>query len=122
MVGADISPFLRPANPGIGRRESLWFQFVHHATGLVHSERDQIFGFIPVLLGEQSLVGCLEFIQTPFFFKRDFKLGKIQVRRITEMLQQLPVHDLGEHLVAVHHAPFGGNVEDNGFGRNLFDD
>ena len=68
------------------------------------------------------MVGLRELFQASLAFQRDLQLGQIQVAGVTEVLQELPIHDLREHLVAVHYAAIRGDVEDDHVGRDLFDD
>ena len=55
----------------------------------------------------------------PSSSRRDLQLGEVEVLGVAEALEEEPVHDLGQRLVAAPDAAVGGDVEDDGVGRDL---
>ena len=68
------------------------------------------------------MVDLLEIVKLPLSFQRDLQLREIAVIRIIQMLKELPIHDLGQHLVACHYSSGGRDVENNRLRWDLLDD
>ncbi len=64
----------------------------------------------------------LETGELPLLLQADLELRQVEILRVVEALQEQPVHDLGQRLVAAADAAVGRDVEDHGVGRDLLVD
>lgn len=116
-----ISAPHRRLAPAVGGRVSRRIHFMHDPTGLLHRDGDEPFADVPVLV-EGLSVPCLESVETARFLERDLEFGEVEITRIVEALQEEPVHDLGDALVASADASVGRDVEDDRLGGYLLGD
>ena len=86
---------------------------MQHATRLTEREDHLALLLVPVLIEEFCVLG-LEASKPPIFFERDLQLGEVEIPGVPEAVQEEPVHDLGQRLVACADATVGGHVEDHG--------
>ena len=102
---------------GVGRGIKL----VHHAARLLHGDGDLALLVVPVLVEDVVVLG-LEGVEPAFFLQGDFELREIEVPRVAQALEEEPVHDLGDALVAGADAAVGGDVEDHRLGGDVLAD
>ena len=119
--GVDVGPPHRRLPPAVHSRVGGGLERVHHPARLLHGDGDLALLGVPVAV-EELLVPGLEGLEPPLVLERDLKLGEIQVARVAEALQEEPVHDLGEGLVARPDPPVRRDVEDHRLGRDLLAD
>ena len=84
----------------------------------LYRDHDQRFLPVPVFVEGLTVLG-LEFFESATLFQRDLQLGQVQVLGVAEALQEEPVHDFGDALVACTNASVGRNVEDDCFRRDM---
>src|SRR5690606_916234 len=75
----------------------------------------------PLLL-EEALILVLELPERALLLEADLQLREVEVLRVAEALEEEPVHDLGERLVAAADASVRRDVEDDRVGRDLLVD
>ena len=115
MSARSLTAFTQQSAVGIG----LGLELVHHPAGLAATAKATLPFSASHSLPKSSLVARLEGLQ-PALGSR----GRSPARRgrgpgVAQALQEEPVHDLGEGLVAAPDAAVGGDVEDDGIGRDL---
>ena len=94
---------------------------MHHTAGLLHSNRNQAFTRIPILAEDLLILG-FEGSQITSFLQCDFQLRKVKIPRIAQALQEEPIHDLGNALIAGADPTICGHIEDHRLGGDLFSD
>ena len=73
-------------------------------------------------LFEDLAVLGLEAVQPALCFQCDLELREVEIACVAQALEEEPVHDLGDALVAGTDTAVGGDVEDDRFGRDLLRD
>ena len=94
---------------------------MHHTASLLHGDGDQTFPNVPLLV-EDILVLGLEVVEAASFLQGDFQLRQVEVARVTQALQEEPVHDPGDTLVTGEDAVVRRDVENDRLRRNLLGD
>ena len=108
-------------NPGIHLRVAIAIERVHHCARLTERQGDQVLVLVPLLL-ELLSIGLLEAVKSALLFESDFELCEIEVLGVAEVLEEEPVHDFCDGLVAALDAAVGRHIEDDGVGRDVLDD
>jgi hypothetical protein len=123
LAGRDVGLVLDRLHPRVGHRVRRGIERVHHPAGLGQREGDldpsRPTSSLPPVI---SLVGGLEVGEPPLGLEGDLELGQVEVLGVAQALEEEPVHDLGQGLVAAADAAIGRDVEDDGVGRDLAGD
>ena len=117
----DVGPTVRRLAPAIGRRVGRRVQRMHDAAGMLNRDGDLALLDVPVLV-EHLVVRLLEFVEPILAVKRDLQFRQVEVTGVAQALQEEPVHDLRDRLVAGTDAAVRGHIEDHGVGRDMLGD
>ena len=121
ITRSDVGPLHGRFPPAVGRGIGGRLQLVHHTAGLLHRNGDQAFARIPILAKDLLVLG-LEGSQFTRFFQGDFQLREVEIPCIAQALQEEPVHDLRNTLIARTDPPICGDIKDHRLGGDLLSD
>jgi hypothetical protein len=121
IAGGDIGALHGGLAPAVHGRVGRGVERVHHAARLLDGDGDLPLLDVPLLAEDLAVFG-LESVEVGVLLQGDLQLREVQVARVPEALQEEPVHDLRDALVAGADAPVGGDVEDDGLGGNALGD
>ena len=121
LARRDVGLVLHGLHPRVRHRKRVRLQAVQDPARLAQRERELALLDVPILLEELAVL-VLESRKLVLLFQADLQLRQIEILGVPKALQEQPVHDLGQRLVAGPDTSVGRDVEDDGVCRDLLGD